>query len=718
MHNSYRKRQARVAALLIGSALGSGLIVHSASAQDAEVNVLDEITLYGDRTTTNIDDSTTSVAVVGAQELGQPTIQTYNDAYHRMANVGAGDWTESGFILRGVNSEGLTPGGVGTPLASFYIDGVQQTVEGTRRGLRGTFDLEQIEVYRGPQSTLTGRSALAGAIYLRTKDPEFARSGAAQLTYGSDNHKQVGLAFGNALGDRLAYRISGEYSEKDSDLNYPSYRGYDRYDDYVKDDYWALRGKLLWLPTEDDATRVVFSYARTFDGPTQNDIYGPLWSSNGPSFGERRGDGWGSILPDQYAGLGLTALPAFQDVRETYVDNFGIEVTHDINDFLSLTAQTGYTNSLTERHSINEGTAGEFLVVDGAFKQRLVSQEIRLNYDNGPLRWVAGAYAAKEKQDSFRDQTLLNFDQTRNSADITNYALFGEANYEFSPGWRAIIGGRLDRISQDQTAFASRDGVVTSNTSTNYSDTTFIPKLGVQYEFDTNQSLSLVYQEGYRPGGSGIYTFDGTQYSYDAESTQNLELAWRGRFMDDRLRVSANLFYQKWNDQQVELHRDPLDPRTAYITNAGKSESYGAEVELAYEATDMLNLTASIGVLHTEFKDFQTASADFTGLPFAGAPERSLSVGFAWGADQGWFANGNLRLQSSMLSRLESNTPLELGGFGIVDMAVGYAFGDARVTAYATNLFDREYLTYAYGPGAMATLGDRREVGLRLDYRF
>ncbi len=718
MHHSYRKRQAHVAALLIGSALGSGLIAHTAAAQDAAPVVLDEITLYGDRTTANIDDSTASVAVVDAQALAQPTVQNFDDAYRQMANVSAGDWTESGVILRGVNSEGLTPGGVGTPLASFYIDGVQQTVEGTRRGLRGAFDLEQIEVYRGPQSTLTGRSALAGAIYLRTKDPEFARSGAAQLTYGSDSHKQVGLAFGDALGDRLAYRISGEYSEKDSDLNYPSYQGYDRYDDYVKDDYWALRGKLLWLPTENDATRVIFSYARSFDGPTQNDIYGPLWSSTGPSFGDYRGDGWGSILPDYYRSLGLTALPAFQDVRETYVDNFGIEVTHDLSEVLRLTAQTGWTKSLTERHSINEGTAGEVLVVDGAFEQRLISQELRLNYDNGPLRWVAGVYAAKEKQESFRDQTLLSFDQTRNSADITNYALFGEANYEFAPGWRAIAGARVDRISQDQTAFASSNGVVTSDTSTDYSDTAFIPKVGVQYEFGAGQTLSLVYQEGYRPGGSGIYTADGSQYSYDAEDTKNIELSWRGRFMDDRLRVAANVFYQQWNNQQVELRNDPLDYLTAYITNAGESESYGAEVELAYEATDMLDLTASIGLLHTEFKDFQTAQTDFSGLAFAGAPEASLSVGFAWGADQGWFANGNLRIQSSMLSRLENNAPIELGGFGTVDMAVGYGFGDAKVTAYATNLFDREYHTYAYGPGVMATLGDRREVGLRLDYQF
>lgn len=88
-----------------------------------------------------------------------------------MANLNSGDWTESGFVIRGITSEGLVPGGAGAPLASLYIDGVQQTTDGTRRGARGMFDTEQLEIYRGPQSTLSGRAALAGAMYRAPKIP-------------------------------------------------------------------------------------------------------------------------------------------------------------------------------------------------------------------------------------------------------------------------------------------------------------------------------------------------------------------------------------------------------------------------------------------------------------------------------------------------------------------------------------------------------------------
>ena len=762
MFSIHSQKRTLIAALMTGSAIGSGLILpQTAAAQKVvetelveppdDVIVLSAITLYGDRTTTNIDEATASVAVIGAESLSRPTVMNYDDAYRQMANVSTGDWTESGFVIRGVNSEGLTPGGIGAPLASFYIDGIQQTVEGSRRGLRGSFDLEQIEAYRGPQSTLTGRAALAGAVYVRTKDPEFSRSGAAQVTYGSDNHKQVGLAFGDALGDRLAYRISGEYSEKDSDLNYPSYEQYDRYDDYVTDDYWTIRGKLLWLPTENDNTRVLFSYSRSFDGPTQNDIVGSGWSSAAPGYDARRGDGWGALVPDLYLGAfpyvpivnpgapEISNLAAFQDVRETTVDNFGVEVKHEFNSNLTFSAITGWTHSVTDRNSINEGTPGEYYTVDGQFDQKLMTQEFRLNYESGGLRWVGGLYFAKEDQRAYRNATLPNAgaapDDPRflaveelhstNRAEISNAAIFAEVEYELAPRWYVIGGGRLDHFSQDQKAtldisYPFRPDIASSstNSSNEFSDTVFIPKLGVTYDISDSQSLSLIYQEGYRPGGAGIKASDGSHFTYDPETAKNIELSWRGRFLEDRLSVAANLFYQKWDNQQVEVLGAPGEAATSYITNAGESESYGGEVELAYEATDMLELTASLGLLHTEFKEFTVGNSDYSGLEFAGAPRANLSIGAAWGGDTGWFASGNLRVQSSMLSRLESNAPVELGGFGTVDVAAGYGWENAKVTAYATNLFDREYLTYEYGPGALATLGDRREVGLRLDYSF
>lgn len=725
LQGSYSAEEA-LARLLADSDLvavpnGQGLSLKKAPATPAAgpVALLQEVTVYGDRTTGSADASNSSLAIAGAETLDNPATSAWRDAFRLMANVSTGDSVESGFVIRGINSEGLTPGGIGAPLASFYLDGVQQTVEGTRRGIRGSFDMEQLEVYRGPQSTLSGRNALAGAIYLRSKDPEFARSGRVQLTRGEDDRQQVGLAYGDVLGENVAFRISGEWAEKESDLKYPSYRRFDRYDDFVTDESYNLRGKLLWKPAGSSDTRVLLSYAHAFDSPMSNTIAGPNWSTGAPSYKARRGDVWGNILPDMYRfGFGLTELPAFQDVRETAVDNAGLEITHVLSDTLTLTAQSGWTRSLTKRRSINEGTAGEFLTVDGEFDQSILAQEIRLNHDSGALRWVTGAYAAREEQRAFRDQQLLALDQTRNGAEITNLALFGETSWEFVTDWRVIVGGRVDSVRQRQSAFYAQNGAMVSDTRSGFDDVALLPKLGLEHSFVGNQRVSLIYREGYRPGGAGTQASTGAEYEYKPENARNIELSWQGRFADNRLALTATAFHQDWQDQQVELWENPIDPNSSKVVNAGKSVSYGAELEASYAATRELQIYTAIGLLRTEFKDFQVGASDYSGRPFPGAPKFNATLGFRYGHDTGWLASGNIAHASRSMSRLQQNLTT-LDGHTTVDASLGYGWHNGvRLTAYAANLFDEEYFKYEDGPGVMATLGDRREAGLRLDYRF
>jgi len=133
------------------------------------VTTLGPITVYGARTTQTLNDVTSSVGIVTGETIEERQVRSFRDSFRLMANVRDSDFNDAGFVIRGINSEGLTPGGA--PVASLYVDGIQQTVQGARRGARGLWDVEQVEVYRGPQSTLAGRAALAGAIYVKTKDP-------------------------------------------------------------------------------------------------------------------------------------------------------------------------------------------------------------------------------------------------------------------------------------------------------------------------------------------------------------------------------------------------------------------------------------------------------------------------------------------------------------------------------------------------------------------
>jgi len=705
---------------LIGLSVAFNGTVAIAQDQDEETTLLGRTILYGDRTANRLGDAIASVGVVGAKQLDSPLVSDFRDVFARVANVLAGPFTESGFHLRGVNSEGQTPGAFGTPLASLYIDGVQQTVESTRRGARGMFDTEQVEIYRGPQSTLSGRAALGGAIYVRSIEPVFDREGRVQLTYGENNHRQIGLAYNDMIAPNLAFRISAEWSDKDSDLNYPDYEQYALFDEFATDDYRQIRARLLWLPDGSDTTRVYLTYAQSHNSPYDNTILGP---GLGFSYGDRRGDTSGTAVTPIYGG----PLPAFEDVRRTDTKSFGIEVEHDISEVLTLTAMTGWNNSFTDRDSINVGSDPSVLdeFTENAynsteFDDTIFSQEVRLNYDDGELKWVAGLYGATEENHSVGDQNFLVFgwNQFDIEAKVRNFAIFGDVTWPLGDRFRLLGGARIDYFSRDSvntTVDVLAGGIVTTET-TSFEDTVVIPKIGFEYDVAPDQTIALVYQEGYRPGGSGIQASTATIYEFDPERAQVLELSYRGSLMDGALSVAGNLFYQKWKDQQVETGAGI----TSRIDNVGSSESYGAELELAYSASDELELFGSLGLLHTELGTFVVGTDDYSGLPFPGAPELSLALGYTWQHGNGWFSSGTVSYVGKSTSRLESGVQADtLDARVVVDMSAGYAWDNgAALTFYANNLFDEEYFVYESPDRSQATLGDRREVGLRLDYRF
>jgi len=238
------------------------------------VTALPAITVYGARTTQTLEDVTASVGVVTDETIENRELLSFRDAFRMMGNVRDADWADAGFVIRGINSEGLTPGGA--PLASVYVDGIQQTVQGARRGARGLWDVEQVEIYRGPQSTLAGRAALAGAIYVKTKDPthDFEAAGRA-LTGTDETHGGGAMVNLPVIEDQVALRLSAEYERSENDINYPTYEQFDLYDDFVEDEYFSLRGKALIEPANIPEPRGVLTYSYSEDSPNTYDIAGP-----------------------------------------------------------------------------------------------------------------------------------------------------------------------------------------------------------------------------------------------------------------------------------------------------------------------------------------------------------------------------------------------------------------------------------------------------------
>ncbi|MDR0439877.1 MAG: TonB-dependent receptor [Candidatus Accumulibacter sp.] len=689
------------------------------TAQRDEFAQLEPVTvtakLYGARETNTLSDSRASVGIVTAEEIRDGQIQDFRQAFRLLGNVMDGATADNGFIIRGINSEGLVPGGA--PLASLYIDGVQQTVNGARRGARGLWDVEQMEIYRGPQSTLSGRQALAGAIYVKTKDPSFRKE--AEISATAGNHNLAGTAFllnAPFHDNQLAVRVSGEFQRVRNDINYPTFKDFKRYDEFRTDEYYQLRGKVLFLPSAMPNTQALLSYSFSHDNPYTRSIGGPGY---GFRFRDKRGD-----YQD----------PGNLEYRPTDVHNAGLEISHDISDKLRFTSMTSFSYSDMERASPNLGTAGEVSLADGYFRNRLASQEFRLNHDGERLRWVAGVYAAHEKT---KGLTVFERDiygplnlTLRGTDKSVNLAAFGEATYEFAPTWKFTAGGRVDYSKQknrSRSVCTSAMAMVCTTVigddysrAADFNETNFVPKIGLSKDLTDQQTIGVTFSKGFRTGGVGYDNVEHAHYTYDPEKASTYELFYKGRFLDGRFVLNSNLFHTRYTDQQVEMQTGP-SAASQRTFNAASSKSWGFEIEPSLKVTNKFSTFLSLGYVHTRFQDFNTANyGDLSGLPFPEAPKWTIGLGGNYTFDNGFHVGADAKYSSRYLARLSSNLPHDyLGSRWIANLQAGYKNKANRweVKAFVENLFDKEYFVYNDND-RVATLGEPRRIGVNFTLGF
>ncbi|MER0239570.1 TonB-dependent receptor [Fulvimarina sp. MAC8] len=674
---------------------------------------LDEVVVYGSRETDTLEGSTASVGIVSSAAIEDGQIQTVQDSFRRLGNVNDPAFTNSGFVIRGINSEGFTP--ASAPMGSLYVDGVLQTRYGARFGARNMWDTEQVEVYRGPQSTLSGRAATAGSIYIKTKDPTFDQEVILSGTVG--NRDMGGVAFvANTplVPGEAALRVSGSFDRQETDISYPTYEVFSLYDDFKTDVSGNLRAKLLLTPSTMPDTQALLSYSYSYDRPNE----GLIFENSDYTLEDRRGDG--------YSIFGIL-LPTLAEFRSIKVHNAGLEVTHNISDALKFTSQSGFTYGTTERLSVDAKEPGPD-GLQGEVDDYLVSQELRLNYDLDRWSWVVGAFGSFQKFDS--DFSLVSTPYFTNYdeyfvRETTNVAAFGEATYEFIPTWFLTAGGRLDYLeeSTDEGIDNLEFGVpnVFNAPHVSYDEVNFVPKLGISKDLTENHRVGFVYTEGFRSGGYYLDRENSRVGTYDAESARNYELFYKGHMLDDSLTLNANLFYTQYNDQQIEVRPDVNRPSYTITENAAKSRSWGFEIEPTYNFSEQFSLFASVGYLDTKFEEFDsTVLGDLVGESFPDAPEWSVAFGGRYNFVNGIFVGGDAKYTSSYNAAFGENDLDTIDSRILVNAQVGLKQENWEFTAFAENLLDEEYLTFVDldASEVVAQAGKPRSFGFNLKTKF
>ncbi|WP_198144086.1 TonB-dependent receptor [Gilvimarinus agarilyticus] len=758
--------------------LGAAILASTAVAQTDQGKV-EELVVTGQKIDRSLQDTAASVAVLTEKAMTDQQIESFYDLVAQVPNVHG--TLNTGFSIRGIDAFNVSGGG-NSYLASVYVDGAPMPYRAIQKGGFFTWDVSQVEILRGPQSTLQGRNALAGAVIVNTQDPTYDWGVKVRVGAGEYGKQQLAFAGGGGLiDDTLAFRVSAEKNDFDG-FNDNITRG----DHSDFDNNETYRGKLLFEPTDNFSALLSYTHTDTEIGvrwtepsPDGNDFDHRITRFNDPTFESNTAD--------------ITTL----------------KLDYTINENWQFSSISSYSDSNYAYEWDGDATAEPLSILVDDRVDETVSQEFRFVLEYDRLSGVIGAYYSDldvvDEASGQRGLTLaetglptllvtppeyggIGLDQA--SADmvlglyapidpvqlgtyskvtqaVTTQAIFADLTFKLTDQWDIFGGLRWDEEEQtnasdtlytidnaqllpnpaDYSANPQLAGLITGINAQLYqlvddasgtepaADASFdevLPKLGTTYHFSDDINLSFTYQQGYRSGGVGTNVAKGTIYTYEPEFTDNYELALRTSWLEGALTANANLFFIDWQDQQiaVQLSGSSYDTETQ---NAGSSTVQGFEVELNYAASEALEVYGGVGYSKTEFDEFlivqPTQTFDLSGRAFPRAPELTASVGATYRSHTGLFANLNANYaDSSSVAVNPYSGGLSEGDEGfdpqndartLVNLKVGYEWSQLALYVTATNLLDEEYVELANtGTPPSVTLGAPRQLGVSLDYHF
>ncbi|WP_460273327.1 TonB-dependent receptor [Celeribacter sp. ULVN23_4] len=676
-------------------ALAASMSAHGALAQDSSnVILLDPIIVTGEKVERDLKDTASSVVVVSGDSLQEKASNDVTETVSDIPNVlntGSGQSpTIRGQDTQGPNTSAYAFFGGTVPRTTINTDGATQDYFSLNYGSASTWDVASIEVFRGPQTTAQGANSIAGAIIVNTNEPTFYEEGRAQLQFGSNNMKRASLAYSAPISDDLAARIAIDYSSRDT---YVKYTGSNFTESVTDLDYESktVRAKLLWQPAEIAGFEAKLTYSHSSSNrPQIEEVFEPYFDLENPA--------------DNY--------PSW----EIESDSLVADLSYEFANGMVLTNELAYTSTSSDRllETFNSGTA----YID----RDTISNETRLTFGDDSSVWsgFVGFYAAKTDS----DEELYISGANAYTDTKTSYGLFAETTYRVNDQF-SVTGGL--RFQQDHT---ERDGYYLAY-AVDYDETfeAVLPRLVLSYEVSPEMTVGALVSKGYNPGGVGLGFQTGQYFEYDEETVWNYELFARANLLDNRLALTANLFYADYKDAQRSISFTK-DGETDYTTtNADSAEAYGLELGADFRASDALRLKAGLGLLHTEITSFDAATADLDGSEFARAPNYTLNLGAEWDVTDKLTLSGDVRYVDGYYSDDENTEAYKVDGYAVANIGASYLLSDnVRLFGSVTNLFDEEaatwlhsyrgYVNGAISSATVATVVEERgfNVGLTVDF--
>jgi outer membrane receptor protein involved in Fe transport len=696
-------------------ALGLGLLaIGPASAAD----VLEEVVVTATLRQQKLIETPVSITVLDERLLQDAGRQHFEDLLTAVPNLhwAAGSSRPRFFQIRGIGEREQWDGAP-NPSVGFLIDDIDFSGMGMAATL---FDVERIEVLRGPQGMRYGANALAGLITVRGRDPGDRPGFIAQASIGEYDSRSIGgVATAPIESLNSAWRLSVQRHTSDGFRDNP-YLGRDDTNDR---DELTARAKWRWTPSE--ATTVDFTWLHAdidngYDAWSIDNSRRSL--ADRPGKDAQRANGASVRLDTSLASdLELTLIAAGANVDSEYSFD---------GDWGNAQSWAPYTYDYFYRALGERRTR--------SLEARLATPAPQL----GRVAWLLGAYTLEldERIDELSvgeyvdpdnpDWSGSTDDRLFSRYDARNVALFGQLDGLFAERWGWSLGLRAERRDADY-----RDAGVQSGEAREIvrdaRDTMVGGQATLHYDPRDNLRVFATLSRGYKAGGFNLGRAAEIMPEFEPEYLWSIDVGAKGEWLDGRLYADLVGFYMRRRDMQVVngLQLDPIGDPNSYLfltENAAGGRNFGLESSVRVALTPQLELGAALGLLRTRYSGYRPTGEDLSDRDQAHAPEYQASIHATWRHPLGWMARVDVSASDDYYFDVPPNDQ-RAGAYSLTHVKVGYENDRWGVWLWGRNVFDEDYVTRGFYFGneppmfenrRYVQLGEPRQFGVTARWEF
>ncbi len=718
---------------------------------------LDEIIVTAERKATNLQDTPIAVTAMTADEIERSDVSDPISLSLRVPGFSFSPFSagQAIFSLRGISSN---DDGAGTENSvAVFLDDVY--FGRVSNGAFNFFDVERIEVLRGPQGTQFGRNAIGGAINITSKKPNLENfESKVNANLGNYERRNLGAYVTGPVADNLAFKISALSRKSDGYIK--NIRTGNKIND---EDALNLRGQLLWAL---DDTEITFTASRQDEDngdmgriPLKTAAVRGLYDATGAT--EKN----------------LDAVPAQEGFSKRTNDLYSVKIDHDLAGGANFVSVTAYYETKADWEMDSVGVSQVNVVDEIHDKSEVFTQEFRYSQQlMDDLDVLLGAFYLKEETDRSEWFRRISGTDDRRSPETNDavgayrqinetesWAAFIHTDWQITDVWSLNVG---IRYTKDEKEIVSSSGGVTNggfvieeefgNITTgtgiraSRSWTNTSPKISLNWEPNDDLMAYLSYSKGYKSGGFGAAPRNeelARNIGVNPEEATNVELGVKTQLLEDTLRLNSavfqldyeNLQFQRFGPGLLEDPDSPIggspDPSSfGYFDtiNAGDAEVKGVEFEFTWLATQDLVLSGTYAYLDTDanfnFRQYFTTDPGrdiIVKRPLNRAPKNkySLNALYAQTLSGGSEIVYNAEYLHSDKKRgdVVDNDVVE-DAYSIVNANVSWmnSNGDLEVKLWGRNLTDDRYFSHVYviGPGEIGVLGEPRVFGISVTKEF